>query len=64
MPFLKVCIFFVSVFPVCLSGLFPFRVQFNSKTNFSNRKIFFRPIEKNGSKMRVNARARWLFLFD
>ena len=63
-PFLKVCIFFVSVFPVCLSGLFPFRVQFNSKTNFSNRKIFFRPIEKNGSKMRVNARARWLFLFD
>ena len=38
---LKVCIFFVSLLPVCLSGLFPFRVQFNSKTNFSNRQIFF-----------------------
>lgn len=38
---LKVCIFFVSVFPVCLSGLFPFRVQFNSKTNFSILQIIF-----------------------
>ena len=40
-PLLKVCIFFVSVFPVCLSGLFPFRFQFNSKTNFSILQIIF-----------------------
>lgn len=38
---LKVCIFFVSVFPVCLSGLFPFRVQFNNNTKFLILQIFF-----------------------
>lgn len=68
--FRRVCRFWKSVYflflfsPSVCRGCFPFGFNSTLKQIFQTAKYFFSSDWKNGSKMRVNARARGWFLFD
>ena len=68
--FLRLCRFWKSVYflflfcPSVCRGCFPFGFNSTLKQIFQTAKYFFSSDWKNSSKMRVNARARGLFLFN